>query len=143
MALVRFQPFDRDLSTRNFSDLLDDFFNEAVGTQGRGKFMPGMDVSETDDQYQINLEIPGMNKEDINISMEKGLLTISGEREMEKESEGKKYHRVERRYGKFSRSLQLPDNVDADSVKANYKDGILTISVAKSEEEVKKQIEIE
>ncbi|MGM0587015.1 MAG: Hsp20/alpha crystallin family protein [Bacteroidota bacterium] len=143
MALVRFQPFDRDLSTRNFSDLLDDFFNEAVGTQGRGKFMPGMDVSETDDQYQISLEIPGMNKEDINISMEKGLLTISGEREMEKESEGKKYHRVERRYGKFSRSLQLPDNVDADSVKANYKDGILTISVAKSEEEVKKQIEIE
>jgi HSP20 family protein len=143
MALVRFQPFDRDLSTRNFSDLLDDFFNEAVGQTNRGKFMPGMDVSETDNQYLIAFEIPGMNKEDIQISLEDGLLTVSGERKMKNETDGEKFHRVERRYGEFSRSIQLPDNVDSDSVKATYKDGILNISVDKSEDKVKKQIEIQ
>jgi HSP20 family protein len=143
MALVRFQPFDRDLSTRNFSDLLDDFFNEAVGQQGRGKFMPGMDVSETDDQYQVSFELPGMKKEDINISLEDGLLTVSGERKMEEDSNGKKFHRIERRYGEFTRSIQLPDNVDSDSVKASYHDGLLDITIDKSEDKVKKQIEIE
>lgn len=142
MAIARFQPWERDLTTRNFSDLLDDFFSEAVNK--REGFLPGIDVSETDTQFEINVTLPGMKKDDINISLENNLLTVSGERKFKDEEtdENKKYHRVESRYGKFERSLQLPDNIDSDSVDATYEDGVLHITVEKSEDKVRKQIEI-
>ena len=142
MAIVRHTPFDQELSNRRFTDLLDDFFNEAVTSSNN--FMPGLDVSETDDQFQVNVELPGMKKEDIDVSLENNRLTVSGERSFEKEHDknGTKYHRVESRYGAFERSVQLPDNVDAESIEAAYEDGILKISIDKSEDKVRKQIEI-
>jgi len=140
MAIIRHTPFDQDLSNRRFSDLLDDFFNEAVTSSNN--FIPGLDVSETDDQFLVNVELPGMKKEDIDVSLDNGRLSISGERKFEKEEGGKKFHRVETRYGSFNRSFQLPDNVDEESINATYESGILNISIDKSEDKVKKKIEI-
>jgi len=140
MTLIKHTPFDRDLSTRRFSDLLDDFFNEAVTTSNT--FVPGIDVSETDDQFLVNVELPGMKKDDIDVSIENNRLTISGERKFKEEENGVKFHRVESRYGSFTRTIQLPDNVESDSITANYEDGILNISVDKSKDKVRKKIEI-
>lgn len=141
MALTRYNRPQKDIMSKRFSDIMDEFFNDAVQTR-RDTFVPSIDVSETDDQFLISAELPGMNKEDINISLENGRLSISGERSFEKEDKGKKYHRVESSYGAFERSFQLPDNVDAESISASYENGLLDISIDKSEEEVKKQIEI-
>jgi HSP20 family protein len=127
--------------SKRFSDIMDEFFNDAVQTR-RDTFVPSIDVSETENQFLISAELPGMNKDDINISLENGRLSISGERSFEKEDKGKKYHRVESSYGSFERSFQLPDNVDEESISASYENGLLNISIDKSEEEVKKQIKI-
>ena len=141
MAITRYTPFDRELSTRRFSDLLDDFFNEAVSSSNA--FVPGIDISETDDQFQVQVELPGMERDDIEVSLENSVLTVNGERKFEEKENGKKFHKVESHYGTFSRSVQLPENVDADSVDAHYKDGILHISIDKSEDKVRKKIEIQ
>lgn len=141
MAITRFNRPEQDIMSKRFSDIMDEFFNDAVRTR-RDTFVPSIDVSETDDQFLITAELPGMNKEDIDISLENSRLTISGERSFEKEDKGKKFHRVESSYGSFERSFQLPDNIDAESISASYDDGLLNISIDKSEEEVKKQIEI-
>lgn len=141
MALTRFTRPENDIMSKRFSDIMDEFFNDAVRTR-RDTFVPSIDVSETDNQFLISAELPGMNKEDIDISLENSRLTISGERSFEKEDKGKKYHRIESSYGSFERSFQLPDNIDAESISASYENGLLKISIDKSEEEVKKQIEI-
>jgi len=120
---------------------MDEFFNEAVATRGSG-FTPDINISETDEKLSIDVDIPGMKKEDINIGIENGALTISGERKNRNEEEGRKFHRVETHYGTFERSFQLPDNVDEESIEATYADGILQIDIKKKEEKVKKQIEI-
>ncbi len=141
MTLTRYNRSNDDLVSKRFSDIMDEFFNEAVGAR-RNNFTPSIDISETDNQFLISAELPGMQKENININLENGRLTISGERSFKKEEEGKKFHRVETRYGSFNRSFQLPDNVDEESIEASYEDGLLNISVDKDEEKVKKQIEI-
>lgn len=141
MTLMRYNRPSSDMMSRNFSDLMDEFFNDVVQNR-RSSFTPGIDISETEDQFLISAELPGMNKEDINISLENGRLSISGERKFEREEDGKTYHRVETRYGSFNRSFQLPDNVDEESIDATYSDGLLNISINKQEDKVKKQIEI-
>jgi HSP20 family protein len=120
---------------------MDEFFNDAVATR-RTTFAPSIDISETEDQYMIDVEVPGMDKKDINLNVEKNTLTISGEREFSQEEDGKKYHRVESHYGSFSRSFTLPDNADLDKINATYDNGILKITVDKSEQATKKQIKI-
>jgi len=141
MTLVRYNRSGNDVMSKRFSDMMDEFFNDAVSAR-RKSFVPSIDVSETDDQFHITAELPGMKKEDINISLENGRLSISGERSFEKEEEGKTFHRVETQYGSFSRSFQLPDNVSEESIKATYEDGLLNIAIDKSEDKVKRQIEI-
>lgn len=141
MTLVRYNRPNRDLMSKNFSDIMDEFFNDVVQSN-RDSFVPGIDISETDNQFQITAELPGMSKEDIDISLDNGRLSISGERKFEKEEEGKKFHRVETRYGSFNRSFQLPDNVDEESIQATYENGLLNISIEKAEDKVKKKIEI-
>lgn len=141
MTLVRYNRPNGNLMSRNFSDIMDEFFNDVVRTN-RDSFVPGIDISETDNQFLISAELPGMKKEDIDISVDNGRLSISGERKFEKEEEGKTFHRVETSYGSFNRSFQLPDNVDAESVKATYENGILNISIEKAEDKVNKKIEI-
>lgn len=141
MKLTRYRRPNRNLMSKRFSDVMDEFFNDAVQSQ-QNSFVPSIDISETEDQFLISAELPGMDKEDITINLENSRLSISGEREVQKEEENKKFHRLETSYGSFERSFQLPDNVDEESVSASYDDGILDISIQKSEEEVKKQIEI-
>lgn len=141
MTLVRYNRPNRNVMSKNFSDIMDEFFNDVVNTN-RESFVPGIDISETDNQFLISAELPGMKKDDIDISLDNGRLTISGERKFEKEEEGKTFHRVETRYGSFNRSFQLPDNVDEESINAKYENGLLNISIDKAEDKVKKKIEI-
>ena len=141
MTLVRYNRPNRDLMSKNFSDIMDEFFNDAVRSN-RDTFVPGIDISEMDDQFLISAELPGMEKDDIEISLENRNLTISGERKFEKKEDGKKFHRVETSYGSFNRSFQLPDNVDEESIEATYENGLLNISIDKAEDKVKKKIEI-
>jgi len=138
---MRYSRPNSDVMSKRFSDIMDEFFNDAVAAR-RDSFVPSIDISETDNQFLISAELPGMKKEDININLENGRLSISGERNFENEEKGKTYHRVETKYGSFNRSFQLPDNVDESSINAKYEDGLLNISIDKNEEKVKKQIEI-
>lgn len=141
MTLMRYNRPKKDMVSKRFSDIMDEFFNDAVNAR-RDSFVPSIDVSETDDQFMITAELPGMKKDDINISLENSRLSISGERSFENEEKGKTFHRVETQYGSFNRSFQLPDNISEESIKATYEDGLLNITIDKSENKVKKQIDI-
>jgi HSP20 family protein len=93
---------------------------------------PNVDISETDDSYLIKGEIPGVKKEDVKITIENNMITLRGERQQEKEEKGEKYHRVERSYGNFMRSFMIPDDADESGVKAEFKDGMINITLPKS-----------
>jgi HSP20 family protein len=106
-----------------------------------GTWVPQVDVAETQEKILVRAEVPGLRQEDIQIEFENGLLTLKGERKLEK-SEGTTWHRVERTYGNFSRSFTLPRTVDAEKIAASYREGILEIEVPKREEAKPKQIRI-
>ena len=146
MTLVRWDPF-RELE--DVSDRLNRMFNRPALDRTSGKetmvaadWVPSVDVSETDGSYQIKAEIPDVKKEDVKVTLEDGVLTIQGERKQEKEEKSKRYHRVERSYGRFVRSFTLPDVVDEEKVKAEFKDGILNLELPKSEKAKPKAIEV-
>ena len=103
---------------------------------------PALDVLEDKDNYTVRIEVPGLRREDIEVSLQDGSLTIAGERKVEPVKEGTEVHRQERSYGKFSRVLNLPATVAADHVKAAYKDGILTVTLPKAEAAKPKQIDV-
>jgi HSP20 family protein len=103
---------------------------------------PSVDVSETDKEYLIKVELPGVDKQDVKVSIHEGVLTIQGERKLESEEKNKKYHRVEREYGRFARSFVLPENVDETSVGASHKDGLLNVTLGKVEQAKPKAIEV-
>lgn len=142
MAIIKYSRPNSDLFSRNFNEIVDEFFNKTNSNYRKDGFMPSVDISETDTQFEVSVVLPGLNKEDITINLEKGTLTISGERKLNKEEEGKNYHRVETPYGKFSRSFYLPETIDEETISATYDSGILNITINKSEEKAKKQIEI-
>jgi HSP20 family protein len=102
---------------------------------------PPVDIGETDKAYLIKAEIPGVKKEDVKIILQNGMLTIQGERKKEKE-EDKKYHRIERSYGIFARSFTVPDDADENAIKAEFKDGMLNVTLGKSEKAKPKAIEV-
>jgi HSP20 family protein len=137
MTLVKYS--DSDFRPTTFSSILDNFFNESVGNASRvSRFRPGADVIETDKHYEIQLALPGMEKKDINIDINEGVLTISGERKFENEDESRNYFMVETRYGAFSRSFNLPDLVDSSKIDASYKNGILYVELPKDEKKALK-----
>lgn len=143
MTLVKFRPeSDNSAIPRRFSEMVDEFFNESLSMGGRMGFAPVVDVIEDDKQYSINVTLPGMKKEDININLEDRTLTISGERKQEKEDKNVKYHLVESRYGKFERSFTLPESAELDTLAAKYEDGMLRLTVNKSEKKLSKQIKV-
>jgi len=107
------------------------------------EFAPAIDVSETESEIQITAEVPGIDPKDISIKVQDDTLIISGEKKKEKEEKGRRYHRVERCYGKFERAIRLPAEVEADKAKANYKNGVLTITIPKSEKVKPKEIKVE
>ena len=106
------------------------------------EWAPLVDISEDDKEYLIKAELPGLKRDDVHISVEKGVLTITGERKFEKEEKDKKHHRVERAYGSFVRTFIVPDDAEADKVAAKFQDGLLTIHIPKSEKAKPKQIEV-
>ena len=105
-------------------------------------FRPSVDIVEDEKNVSLKVDIAGVDPDDIKIGLENGVLTVSGERKLEKKEEKDGYHRVERAYGSFSRSFVLPDNLDGEGVDANYKDGILTVSLPKNEEAKRKEIKV-
>jgi len=122
--------------------LFDDFFNRSPfnRTLEKTDWNPAIDVSENEKEVVVHAEIPGMQAKEIDIFLDGKILTIRGERKQKKEDKDKCYHRIERRYGTFSRSYELPANVDADKVKAEYKAGVLTLSLPKTKEQTVKKI---
>lgn len=106
------------------------------------EWAPAVDITEDDKEYLVKAELPEVNKENVKVTVENGILTISGERQFDKEEKGRKYHRIERSYGSFVRSFGLPDDADAEKVEAQFTDGVLKVHVAKSEAAKPKQIEV-
>ena len=96
-------------------------------------WMPTVDISETENGYEIRAELPGVSEDDVNVSLTDNVLTVKGEKRQEAETEGKNYHRVERRYGNFQRRFTLPSDVETDDIKAEFSDGVLTLSIPKPE----------
>jgi HSP20 family protein len=145
MAITRWRPFRDVVSIQDeMNKLFDDFFGRPVlRTEWTDSaWNPSVDVSEDKDNVIIKAEMPGMNKEDIKISVQDGVLTLKGEKKQEKEEKDKNYHRIERSYGSFCRSFQLPTSVKSDKIKAGYKDGVLSIALPKAEEVKPKEIPI-
>jgi HSP20 family protein len=124
--------------------LFDDFFTR--GTFGRlfegGDWAPVIDVSESGKEIVVHAEVPGIDSKDIDISLNGRILTIKGEKKQEEEEKEKSYHRIERTYGSFSRSFELPADVDGDKVRAKYKDGVLKLNLPKKKEQSVKKIEV-
>jgi len=146
--LTRWNPF-REME--DFERRINQLFNFAFPTRQSGnnresitvaEWTPAVDISEDDKEYLIKVELPEVKKDDVKVTVENGVLTISGERKFEKEDKGVRYHRIERSYGYFARSFSLPEDADPEKVSAEFKDGILKVHVAKSEKARPKQIEV-
>lgn len=136
MNLTKWDPF-RELE--DMSQRLNRIFGRSL--IGRDKhsesirtieWVPVVDVSETDQAYLISAEIPDVRKEDVKVTVADGMLTLQGERKQEKEEKNKRYHRIERSYGSFMRSFDLPDNIDQTAIQAEFKDGMLTLTMPKT-----------
>ena len=135
MSIVRWDPMkeledmQRRVQSYFTTPTLGSFFNEQLSSP---QWMPACDISETPESYSVHAEIPDMRKEDIKVSVNDGVLTLMGERKQEKEEKNKRYHRVERSYGRFQRAFTLPGAVDEAKVQATYKDGVLNVLLPKS-----------
>lgn len=149
--IIRRNPFG-ELTT--FQDRLNQLLSQPLGPLWRfaaggepaltaGAFVPAVDIYEDEHNIILTAETPGVEEKDLNISLENGVLTISGERKMENEEKQDNFHRIERSYGRFTRSFTLPPTVDPDDVKAEFNNGVLKITLAKREEAKPKQIKIE
>jgi HSP20 family protein len=133
MDIVRWDPFRElgDISTR-----LNALFGQPLGRRlegdGFADWMPAMDVQETDKEYLIKADLPDVKRDDVKVGVEDGVLTLEGERRQEQEEKGKKFHRIERAYGKFVRRLTLPTDVDAQKIAADFTEGVLNVHLPKS-----------
>jgi HSP20 family protein len=122
------------------------FFTKALPTAEEAlvtaEWAPLVDIAETEKEYVVKAELPEVKKEDVKVMLEEGVLTIQGERRLEKEEKGKKIHRIERSYGKFLRTFTVPRDVDEKKILAEFKEGILTVHVPKAEVYKPKEIEV-
>ena len=141
----RFDPFDELNTLRNRMDR----FLTRFGTEEQeepmltARWMPTADVYETKDAFVVRLEVPGHTEKDIDVEIENGVLSVKGERKIEKEAEEKGYRRIERSYGKFLRAFTLPPNTLADKIAANYTNGLLELTIPKKEEAKPKKITLD
>ncbi|AEH50122.1 Hsp20/alpha crystallin family protein [Pseudothermotoga thermarum] len=145
MLLERREDFFKPLRQlqREIDRLFEDFFAPVTRRTFEVGFVPEIDVYETDKELMIEVEVPGMDKKDIKVKVEDGVLRICGEKKLEREKSDRNYHVVERSYGKFERAIRLPDYVDAEKIKARYENGVLTISIPKKEEKKAKVVDVE
>ena len=145
MNIVKYDPFRelrslQDEMTRLFTGVAPAQFNREEMTHGA--WAPSVDIFEDKDRLILEAELPGMNRDDFEISVENNVITLRGERKFEKKTEGDNYHRVERSYGSFTRSFTLPQTVTADGATADFENGVLRVSLPKREETKARRIEI-
>jgi HSP20 family protein len=146
MAIVRWEPFRDLVATQDrFNRLFNEAFSNAFGEGewGTRSWTPPVDIYETEHDVVLKAELPGVDPKDVEARVEDGTLYLKGERKFEKEVKEQNFHRVERSYGSFVRSFALPSSVDADKVSAEYKDGILSLTMPKKEEAKPKTIKIQ
>ncbi|QDT02106.1 Spore protein SP21 [Rubripirellula lacrimiformis] len=127
---------------RSMENMMSRMFDDTDDSWLGGTLTPTLDVSETDSEVDVKMDLPGMKPEQIDIQVHNNVLSIRGERSEESEKKGRKFHRVERRIGSFARSVSLPSIVDEDNVDANYNDGVLTIRMPKTKEAQAKKIAV-
>jgi HSP20 family protein len=151
MSLVKWNPA-RELATwpsdlfgiqREMNRMFDGFFRSTQDEDYTlSSWTPAVDITEHDDEYSVKVELPGVNKDDVKLTLENNILTIRGEKKQEKETKKENYHRIERCYGSFQRSFTLPNAIKSERIDASFKDGILTVILPKAEEAKPKQIEV-
>jgi len=150
-TMTRWDPFQDLRSAQDEMAQMSPMLAHALGLhaqqQGNGRtataaWAPALDISERKDAYLVAVELPGLKPEDLDITMEDGLLTIQGERQLTSESSEQQYHRVERRYGAFRRSITLPAHVMAEGIQASFEDGVLEMLLPKAEEATPKRIQV-
>lgn len=148
MSIVRWDPF-RELE--DMSERLNRVFGRSGLARGESPakdamtvfdWSPTVDIAETPEEFQVKAELPEVKKEDVKVSVDRGVLRIEGERKQEKEEKGKKFHRIERSYGSFLRTFTLPDNVEESNVQAEFKDGVLNVRLRKSEKAKPRSIDV-
>ena len=136
MMLARWDPF-RDLMSA------EEEFDRLVGRAfSRNAWVPALDVRETDDRFELTVDLPGIDPGDVTVNYEDGMLSISGKREFSKEESGETWHRVERGFGTFARQVRLPRTAEADHIEASFDRGVLTVSVPKAEAAKPRTIEV-
>jgi HSP20 family protein len=145
MALVRWEPVRITSLQSEMNRLFNTFFD--TPTTGNGsttrRWIPAMDLVETEDDFVLKADLPGLKEEDVNIEVDENVLTVSGERKAEHEDKREGYVRVERSYGSFRRSLTLPKGVDAEAVTANFENGVLEVHIPKPEERKPRRVAIQ
>src|SRR3954467_6571347 len=146
MAIVRWEPLREFSTLQNEMNRLFNSVFDAPTTNGNGgtlrRWMPAMDLVETGDHFVLRADLPGLSESDVNIEVEDRVLTISGERKAEQTENKDGYHRVERAFGAFSRSLTLPEGIDPESVAASFDRGVLEVQIPKPEERKPRKISI-
>jgi HSP20 family protein len=148
MALIRWEPV-RELHTmqNEMNRLFNTFFDSPTpGNGGNGgavrRWIPAMDVVETEDHFVLRADLPGLSENDVSIELEDNVLTVAGERKAEHEQRGEGYYRVERAFGSFSRSLTLPEGVNADAIQASFSNGVLEVRIPKPEQHKPRKVQI-
>jgi HSP20 family protein len=141
--LNKWEPFRDMLNLRADMDRLFSSFFGGFPEDREGQWAPLIDIEEDNENITVKAELPGMNKNEIKVTVRDNMLFISGDRKQEKEIKDKTFHRIERSYGQFSRAITLPATVEADKIKASYKDGVLSITLPKPEVMKPKQIDVE
>lgn len=142
MSLTKWNPF------KEMENFFEHHPSELRGARGEAAKMfdswtPIVDISETPKEFVITAELPGVSKKDIKVEIDHGVLTISGERHFEEKEDAKKHHRIERFYGNFSRSFTLPDSINQEKIKAEFKDGLLTVKLFKTEVPKPKAVQVD
>ena len=143
MTLMNYKPLIESDDLPAGLRLFQDSVARILSDPGTRPWTPGVDIFEGENELVLKADVPGIDLKDIDIRLENGTLTIKGERKFDGESNGRGYHRMERVYGAFARSFALPDTVETDKVRADYKDGVLTITVPKKEMAKPRSVKIE
>jgi len=142
-VLTRWDPFRELYALQNrMNRLFEEQYGSREDSLTAGAFMPPVDIYEDEHSLQLKLEVPGIDEKDLDVKVENNTLTVSGERKFEKEEKEENFHRIERRYGSFTRSFTLPNTVNTEDINAQYNNGVLTIKLAKRAEAKPKQIKV-
>jgi HSP20 family protein len=132
----------QSLFQRLFGDALPEFYGAAAGDGAAAGVAPRTNISESEQAYELSFELPGIDEKDINVNLQDQMLTISAERKDQRETSGKRWHRVEHRYGQFTRTISLPHDASADGIEAVYQKGVLTVKVPKAPESRPTKIQV-